>query len=274
MDKEYESLKLSNKKKNAMIQAIKYGKPLRRKKSYVGIVTSIFVLGVLLFSIIIGSGSESPVNKTGAGIDLHELTHEVYFKQLLILWSVSLLFLMMAFVQFLLLAKNPERLIEYPIFRKAHAVFGTWRMVFIGAIPFVWIAFETIVILIWSSELVVQFFVVLMLFINYALIQLKFVKGRTRATCPHCGVELTNKEINLNKKCGVCGNGRMRKAQNSIQEFISTFGGVFIMFFPFFQLSLFYVFLYGIAYVYFTLNYILPYLSEFEKESEIPPPLW
>ena len=272
MSKQYNEMKLSEHKKRDMIAAIKKGH-IKTKKSYVGIVVPMFI-AVAVFLFAVTSQRVIPNSVNGAAFNFSEWTSESNFKELLILWTVSLAFLMMAYVQFLLLAKSPERLTEYRIFRKASEVFGTWRMIFIGAVPFVWIAVETIVLLFLPHELVAQFFAVLLLFLNVVLIQLKFVKGRTLATCPHCGVELTNKEIALNKKCGVCGCGRNRKVQNTFQEFFVTFGGLIIILFPFFQLSLVYVLLYAACYAMFTTIYILPYIVRFTKESDIPPPLW
>ncbi len=274
MNKEYEALKLSDQKKNAMIQALKYGKPLRRKKSYVGIVAPLFVVVAFFLFFISGNEIGLPQQVNSTGVDLSESDHEIYFFDLLILWTVSLVFLMMAYVQFILLALKPERLMEYRVFRTANKAFGTWRVVVIGAVPFVWMIIETLIILFISHELVLQFFIVLLLFLNVILIQLKFVKGRTRATCPHCGVELSNKEVTLNKKCGVCGNGRMRKVQNSFQEIFNYLSWMIAMFFPFFQLSFVYFLFYVVSYAIFTLVYINPYMVVFTKESDIPPPLW
>jgi len=269
----YNEMKLSEDKKRDMIKAIERG-AVKRKKSYVGIIVPLFIaIATFLFVVSSQEGITRPL-VNGTAVNLSDWTHESYFKELLILWTVSLVFLMTAYVQFLLLARNPERLREYRIFRKANEVYGTWRMVIIAAIPFIWIIVETAIILLFSSELVAQFFVVVLLLLNVMLIQLKFVKGRERAKCPHCNVELTTKEINFNKKCGVCGNDRARKVQTSPQEFFISFSGLIVMFFPFFQLSIIYVLLYAILNSYFTMVHILPYMVRFSEKEELPPPLW
>ena len=273
MSKQYNEMKLSEDKKRDMIAAIKQGN-IKTKKSYVGIVVPLFITVAAFLFAVTNQGVISNSTVNGAGLNFSEWTTKSNFIELLILWTVSLFLLMMAYVQFFLLISNPERLKEYRIFRKANEVYGTWRMIFIGAVPFVWIAIETIVLLFLPHNFVAQFFIVLLLFLNVVLIQLRFVKGRTRATCPHCGIELKNKEILLNKKCGVCGNGKMRKVQNSIQEFFATFSGMIVMFFPFFQLSLIFVLIYAIFYLLFTCYFILPYLYVYTKETDIPPPLW
>lgn len=274
MDRAYKNLKMSEQKKREMIHAVKLG-TVRKQRSYVGIVAPMFVMVALLLLVIIGQGNTTSNITSGSSINVKEIiTKNTNFKDLLLLWIVSLVFLMLAYVQFLMLARRPMRLLNYRLFKWANAAFHTWEMALIGSVPFLWMAVETLVIAFFPYEIVAQFFVVVLLLINVFLVQLKVVKDRQRATCPHCGVELTNKEIFMNKKCGVCGNSRFRKVQNSIQEFIATFGPIFIMFFPFFQISLIYVILYMIAYLFFTIKYILPYLNTYQKEDEIPPPLW
>ena len=273
MDRAYKNLKMSEQKKFEMIHAVKHG-GLRKQGSYVGIVAPMFVMIAIFFFVISGQSSPNADVTTGAGLNLSEHTHEAYFKEYLILWTVSLLLLMTAYVQFLLLARNPKRLINYRIFRFGNRAFHSWRMVLIGAIPFLWITIESIIIMLFPYDLVVQFFVVLLLFLNMMLIQLAIVKDRSSAKCPHCGVELTNKEIFWNKKCGVCRNGRFRKVQTSIQDFFATSGYIFIMFLPMIDFSLIYFFIFAAAYMYFTMKYIMPYLYVFQKEDEIPPPLW
>ena len=94
----------------------------------------------------------------------------------------------------------------------------------------------------------------LLFFLNMLLIQLAIVKDRNRATCPHCGVELTNKEIFWNKKCGVCGNGRFHKVQTSPPNFFATFGYLLIIFLPIAGFSLIYSFIFGGAYMIFTIS--------------------
>ena len=167
MNKAYKEMKLSEQKKRDMIHTIKHGKPLKRK-SYVGIVAPLFVVGILLFLMVSGSstGNEQNSVKTGAGFNLVEFTQKAYFSDFLILWSVSLLFLMIAYVQFILLVMKPERLLENRLFRTAHAMMGTWRMIGIGAFPFVWIALETVIMLFTSSRLVAELFVVLLSLIH------------------------------------------------------------------------------------------------------------
>lgn len=273
MDRAYKSLKMSEQKKREMIQAVKHG-TVRKQRSYVGIVAPMFVMLALLLFVITGQGNTTSNITSGSSINTEEITQAVNFKDLLILWTVSLVFLMIAYVQFLILARRPTRLLNYRLFRWANAAFHTWKLALIGSVPFLWMAIETLVLAFFPYELVAQFFVVVLLLINVFLVQLKIVKDRQRSTCPHCGVELTTKEIFMNKKCGVCGNSRFRKVQNSIQEFIATTGALIIMFFPFFQISLIYIILYTIAYIFFTIKYILPYLYTYQKEDEIPPPLW
>ena len=273
MDRAYKNLKMSEQKKREMIHAVKH-EGGRKPKSYVGIVVPLFAMMALLFIFISGQDNSTANISTGSSINLIEIKQTAHFKDLLILWSVSLVFLMMAYVQFLILARRPMRLSNYRLFKWANAAFHSWRMALIGSFPFLWVTVETLLIAFFPYEVVAQFFVVALLLINVFLVQLKIVKGRQRSTCPHCGVELTNKEIFMNKKCGVCGNGRMRKVQNSIQEFIATLGVVFVVILPSFQISLIYVIVFMIAYLYFTIKYIMPYLYTYQKEDEIPPPLW
>lgn len=274
MEKAYKRLRMSEQRKREILREIKNGRPIQRK-SYVAIVMPLFVAiaGLFLFISVGGDSKVSEVT-TGAGFEWEAITHEAMFQELLILWIVSLIFLMMAYVQYLLLARNPKWLVQFRLIQWGHEAFGSWRKVLIFALPFVWIAVETVVLIVTTSTIVMQFFVVVLLLLNVMLVQLGIVKNRERAKCPHCGVELTNKEIVWNKNCGICGNGRLRKVQHSAQEFFATFGGFFVMFFPFFQVSLVYILLYIPIYFYFTMKYILPHLYVFQKEDEIPPPLW
>lgn len=273
MNEAYKNLKLSESKKREIVKNIKNSEH-SRKKSYAFIIAPAFVLLAICFSLLSMQGSLGEDVTTSSGWQWNTLTEAANFKDLLLLWIVSLVFVMMAYVQFILLALKPERLMNYKIFRIANQMYGTWRIVFIIGLPFLWMIIESAILLIVPNEYVAQFFVIVLLFLNVFLIQLKIVKGRGRSSCPHCDVELTNKEILMNKKCGVCGNGRVKKVQNSIQEFIATFGGLIVTLFPLFQIHLIFIFVYALLYVICTFYFIYPYLLTYQKESDIPPPLW
>lgn len=274
MSKTYKELKLSDVKKERMIQVIKKGKsPASKKKSFVPIVVPLFAL-VSVFLFFLTTGDHSRQLITGAGLELTETNHELFFKEVIIFWSISLLFLTTAYVQFILLAIKPERLVEYRIFKWAHEALHTWRRVFLIAFPFAVIIIETIILFISSSQLILQLVIVLFFLTNSMLIQLRFVKNKTRATCPHCEVELTNKEIFYNRKCGVCGNKRHLIIQNSSYEMVSTFTGLLVIFLPTFGFNMIFVPIYLIIYMSFTYAYIIPYIRNYSKEDKIPPPLW
>lgn len=273
MSKTYKELKLSDVKKERMIQMIKQGMPpSSKKKSFVPIVVPLFTFVAILLFLTTNNTSEQLV--TGASKDLSEVTHEVFFKETIILWSVSLLLLMTAYVQFILLSNKPERLVEYRIFKWVHEALNTRRRVLIIAFPFVVILIETILLFISSSQLILQFAIALFLLTNFMLIQLRLVKNKTRATCPHCEVELTNKEIFYNRKCGVCGNKRHLIIRNSIHEMVSTFMGLLIIFLASFGFNMILVPIYLIIYISFSYIYVIPYIRKYSKEDIIPPPLW
>ena len=274
MSKTYKELKLSDVKKERMIQMIKKGiPPTSKKKSFVPIVAPLFAL-VSVFLFFLTTGDHSRQLITGAGLELTETDHVLFFKEVIIYWSISLLFIMTAYVQFILLATKPERLVEYRIFKWAHEALHTWRRVFLIAFPFAVIIIETIILFISSSQLMLHLAIVLFFLTNSMLIQLRFVKNKTRATCPNCEVELTNKEIFYNRKCGVCGKKRHLIIQNSSYEMVSTFMGLLIVFLPSFGFNMIFVPIYLIIYMSFTYAYIIPYIRKYSKEDIIPPPLW
>ena len=136
MSKTYKELKLSDVKKERMIQIIKKGKsPASKKKSFVPIVVPLFAFVAILLFLTTNNASDQIV--TGAGKDLSEATHEIFFKETIILWSVSLLFLITAYMQFVFLASKPNRLVEYRIFKWAHDKLNTKRRLIIIFSPFV-----------------------------------------------------------------------------------------------------------------------------------------
>ena len=99
MNKQYNELKLSEDKKKDMIKAIERG-DVKTKKSYVGIVVPLFIaIATFLFVVSSQEGISRPL-VNGATVNLSDWTHESDFKELIILWTVSLVFLMMAYVQF------------------------------------------------------------------------------------------------------------------------------------------------------------------------------
>ena len=274
MSKTYKELKLSDVKKERMIQMIKQGiPPTSKKKSFVPIVAPLFAF-VAVFLFFLTTSNHSGQLVTSEGVDITEATHEIFILETIILWSVSLLLLMIAYVQFILLSNKPERLVEYRIFKWAHEALYTRNRVIIGVIPIAIIMIETFILFIFSSSQILQYAIVLFVLLNCMLIQLRFVKNKTRATCPHCEVELTNKEIYYNRKCGVCGNKRHLIIQNSSHEMVSTFMGLAIIFLTTFGFNMILIPIYLIIYISFTYACIIPYIRKYSKEDIIPPPLW
>ena len=88
MSKTYKELKLSDVKKERMIQMIKQGiPPSSKKKSFVPIVAPLFAL-VSVFLFFLTTSNHSGQLVTSEGVDITEVTHEIFILETIILWSV------------------------------------------------------------------------------------------------------------------------------------------------------------------------------------------
>lgn len=277
MDKAYKSLKMSDEKKRELVKMLKeqdFGKqPFKNQKSFTWVVMPLFVILAMAFTVLSMKGNGTIT--TGTDIPLFETNHFQFTKELLIWWSVSLVLLMIAYVEFLLLSKKPGRLIEYALFRFAHNALGTWKAMSIFLTPLVLLIGETAIIFIFTNMELQTFFVVLHLLFAIMLMQLTLVKDCKAATCPHCGEVLSKKVLILNFGCQSCGKGRHKKVDNRSKEFFATGGWLIILLFPLFNIvTIWHALFFGITYLIFTLNFIMPYIVEFSKDDEPPPPLW
>lgn len=279
MDKAYKELKMSEEKKRDLVKMLKNqdvdSKQLfiKKPKSFTWVVMPLFVILAIAFATSSMQGDVSPT--TGTDIKFFNTNHGEFLKELIIWWVVSLVFLMIAYVEFLLLAYKPGRLVENALFRFAHHSLGTWKATFVFLAPFVLLIVETALIFVFTNKELQTFFVVLHLLFVIMLMQLTLVKDRKAATCPHCGEVLSKKALIFNRSCSSCGKSRYKKVVSPSKEFFATSGWLIIFLFPIFNvLTILHALFFGISYIIFTLNFVMPYLVEYSKDDDLPPPLW
>ncbi|MGM9951644.1 MAG: hypothetical protein ACI33P_16025 [Lysinibacillus sp.] len=126
-----------------------------------------------------------------------------------------------------------------------------------------------------------QCFFIIFLFFNTTFIQILLTRNAKRARCPHCGVELTNKEM-LKKswmvydaKCNVCKKKmHYDRKKNDSSFWVPMVGIPLFMLMPSVGIPWYIMFGYFIPYIIFTV-YIMSYTVQFSTQSEEQqPPLW
>lgn len=280
MDKAYKQLKLSNEKKREFVNLLKEqgssskNRVLRKPQSFTWVAMPLFVIVAITFAAL--SMHENVSQTTGAIINVSDTTHEQFLKEMLVLWVASLVLLTIAYVELLLLARKPSQLVRHSFIRFAHNSLGTWKAAVVFLAPFVLLIAESILVFVYFSYIELQtFFVILHLLFVIMFMQLFLVKNRKAATCPHCGEVLSKKSIYFNYVCQSCGKGRYLKVENRSKKFFATSGWLILLLFPLFNIFTFWHGLFfGIIYLWFTLTFVIPYLDEFTKDDELPPPLW
>ena len=270
MKQAYKNIQLTKKQKHKIMMQITDTKPPKNK--WVPVIGVAFCVVAALF-LMLGSQTFQPTQTTTAQSPYVFLQKDV---QSIVLYStVTLLLLIAAYVQLLLLIMNPQQLLRFRLIRYLAERKGTRKIVPFFFSPVVLIFILIMLLFITQNPIyILQFSAVCFLLINAIFIQMRFVKQNIRATCPHCHYSLTNKEIYLNKKCEMCGKGRQKEITNGAREFMATFGGFVYILFPAFQIHWSISVLYLIAYFTFTFFYILPYLARYTKEEDLPKPLW
>jgi CXXC-20-CXXC protein len=275
--RELDQLHLTEIQKERMVDHIKSG--IKQKKSYVAIILPAFVV-LALFSGWLALQPSTGIQQTGSPI---KTTNEAISIEKIIWLTLTLLLMMSAYTLALI------SLIK--VRRWQNSAFALRIIGFLKSYQIIWIiisllglgfAMTAIASRLENSLTFLQFFFIVFLFANTSFIQILLTRNEQRALCPHCGVELTNKEM-LKKsfmiydaKCNKCKKKMYydrKKNQNSY--LIQVLWMPICLLMPSVGISFYLMIIYFVLYAVFTFGYLFPYTVRFSTQSEEQqPPLW
>ena len=274
--RELDRLHLTEIQKQRMAHRIKAGE--KEKKSYVAVIFPAFIaLATFMAWLTVQPGGT--IQQTTAAMETVQTSMTI---EKIIWLTLTLILMMSAYTLAIVSLLTVKR---WQSNEKVQRVIGNlksplliWVVIsllcFGFAITLMAVNLESIVLL--------QFFFIVFVFLNTSFIQILLTRNAERARCPHCGTELTNKEM-LKKsfmiydtKCGACEKKMYYdRKKNNRAYIIHMLGFPFCMLMPSVGIPFYLIGVYFIFYSMFTFGYLYPYTVRFSLQSEEQqPPLW
>ena len=272
--RELDRLHLTEIQKQRMADCRKAGE--KEKKSYVAVILPVFIaLATFLAWLTVQPGGT--VQQTTAAME----TAQSSMTMEKIIWLTLTLILMMSAYTLALISLLKVK--RWQSKEKVQRVIGNLKLplliwVVIGLLCFGFAI--TLMAVNLESIVLLQFFFIVFLFLNTSFIQILLTRNAERARCPHCGTELTNKEM-LKKswmiydaECNVCKKKMSYRKKNDSSFWVPMVGIPLFMLMPSVGIPWYIMFGYFIPYIIFTV-YIMSYTVQFSTQSEEQqPPLW
>ena len=276
--RELDRLHLTEIQKQRMADRVMSGEKEKKKKSYVVVIFPAFI-ALATFLAWLTVQPDGTVQQTTAAME----TAQSSMTMEKIIWLTLTLILMMSAYTLALISllkvkrwqssEKVQRVIEN--LRSSRLIWVVIGLLGFGfGITLMAVNLESIVLL--------QFFFIIFLFLNTSFSQILLTRNAERARCPHCGTELTNKEM-LKKsfmiydaRCSACDKKMYydRKINNRAY-LIHMLGFPFCMLMPNVGIPLYLIGVYFLFYSTFTFGYLYPYTVRFSLQSEEQqPPLW
>ncbi len=252
----------------------------KKKKSYVAIIFPAFVAFAIFSAWLAVQPSSGTIRQTTATLEKAArdgiTTEEV-------IWLTLTLALMMsaytlAVFSLLKVKRWQKNAAVQQVIRNLQSYRIVWVVISLLCFGF---AITMIAANLVNPTTFLQFFFVIFLFFNTSFIQILLTRNAERARCPHCGVELTSKEM-LKKsfmiydaRCNSCQKKMYydRKKNNS-SYLVHMMGGPLFPLMASVGIPWYIILGYGILYIIFTFS-IMSYTIRFSTQSEEQqPPLW
>ena len=272
--RELDRLHLTEIQKQRMAYRIKAGE--KEKKSYVAVIFPAFIaLATFMAWLTVQPGGT--VQQTTAAMETAQSTMTM---EKIIWLTLTLILMMSAYTLAIVSLLTVKR---WRSNEKVQRVIGNLKSplliwVVIGLLCF---GFGiTLMAVNLESIVLLQFFFIVFVFLNTSFIQILLTRNAERARCPHCGTELTNKEM-LKKswmiydaECNVCKKKMSYRKKNDSSFWVPMVGIPLFMLMPSVGIPWYIMFGYFIPYIIFTV-YIMSYTVQFSTQSEEQqPPLW
>lgn len=275
--RELDQFHLTEIQKQQMIDRVKSGK--KQKKSYVSVILPAFVL-LAMFSGWLALQPSTAIQQTAAPV---ETINEAISIEEIIWLTLTLLLMMSAYTLAVVSLLKVKRWQNAALVQRLIEFLKSYRIIWV-IISLLGFGFAmTEIASDWKDPIkFLQFFFVIFLFANTSFIQILLTRNEQRAHCPHCGMELTNKEM-LKKsfmiydaKCDTCKKKMYydrKKNQNSY--LIQALWMPICLLMPSVGIPFYLMIIYFVLYAVFTFGYLFSYTIRFSTQSdEQQPPLW
>lgn len=275
--RELDQLHLTEIQKQQMIDRVKSGK--KQKKSYVSVILPAFVL-LAMFSGWLALQPSTAIQQTAAPV---ETINEAISIEEIIWLTLTLLLMMSAYTLAVVSLLKVKRWQNAAFVQRLIGFLKSYRIIWV-IISLLGFGFAMTQV---ASDLkdpikFLQFFFVIFLFANTSFIQILLTRNEQRAHCPHCGIELTNKEM-LKKsfmiydaKCNTCKKKMYYdRKKNQSSYLIQALWMPICLLMPSVGISFYLMIIYFVLYAVFTFGYLFSYTIRFSTQSEEQqPPLW
>ncbi|WP_413362707.1 hypothetical protein [Lysinibacillus sp. 3P01SB] len=275
--RELDQFHLTGIQKQQMIDHVKSGK--KQKKSYVSVILPAFVL-LAMFSGWLALQPSTAIQQTAAPV---ETINEAISIEEIIWLTLTLLLMMSAYTLAVVSLLKVKRWQNAAFVQRLVGFLKSYRIIWV-IISLLGFGFAMTQI---ASDLkdpveFLQFFFVIFLFANTSFIQILLTRNEQRAHCPHCGIELTNKEM-LKKsfmiydaKCNACKKKMYYdRKKNQSSYLIQALWMPICLLMPSVGISFYLMIIYFVLYAVFTFGYLFSYTIRFSAQSdEQQPPLW
>lgn len=277
--RELDQLHLTEIQKERIIDHVKTGE--KKKKSYVAVILPAFVaLAIFLIWLSVQPSSTIQIQQTASPL---ETTREAISIEEIIWLTLTLLLIMSAYTLAVISLLTVRRWQNHTFVLRLVEFLKSYRIIWIIIILLGFSLTITIIASrLESPSVFLQFFFVIFLFINTSFIQILLTRNERRAHCPHCHVQLTNKEM-LKKSfiiydalCNSCNEKMYYDRKKNQSTYLIQFLGVPVcVLMPSVGIPFYLMIIYFVFYSIFTIGYLFPYIVGFSTQSEEQqPPLW